>query len=61
MAHEVDINENIPHKVSEVVCLKCLYRWIATRPVGVRLRQLECPSCMCQGYVIETGDEAIFE
>ena len=53
----VDINENIPHKVSEVVCLNCLYRWMAVRPTKVRLKELQCPKCMQQGNVIETGEE----
>lgn len=45
----------IPHKVSIVICLKCYNRWIATRPVGVTLNQLECDPCG-PGFVIETGE-----
>lgn len=52
----VDINENIPHKVSEVICVKCVYRWLAVRPVVTLLKDLECPNCRQQGYVIETGE-----
>lgn len=52
----IDINENEPHKVSEVICVDCKYRWLAVRPVVTRLRDLECPRCGLQGYVIETGE-----
>ena len=56
MAKEVNIEENIPHKVSEVICINCKYRWISVRPVGTLLQDLECPWCGLQGYVIETGE-----
>lgn len=56
MAKEINIEENIPHKVSEVICINCKYRWIAVRPVGTLLKDLECPRCGLQGYVIETGE-----
>lgn len=49
------IEENQPHKVSEVVCLKCLRRWLAVRPLSTKLRDLECPECG-PGFVIETGE-----
>lgn len=52
---EISIDENKPHKVSEVICVKCLHRWIAVRPVGTHLSDLECPNCG-PGYVIETGE-----
>ena len=52
-----DINENAEHIISEVVCLKCLRRWIAERPHGTMLIDLECPQCHEQGYTIETGEE----
>lgn len=56
MAEILDIADNIPHRVSEVVCLKCLYRWIAVRPVATPLIKLECPCCHESGFVIETGE-----
>lgn len=52
----VDINENRPHKVSEVICINCKYRWLAVRPTITLLKDLECPWCGKQGYVIETGE-----
>ena len=59
MGEIIDINDNIPHKVSEVICIKCLYRWIAVRPTTSKLKDLECAGCHKQGYVIETGE--VFE
>ena len=50
------IEENLPHKVSEVVCINCKHRWIAVRPCVCKLKELECPKCHEQGYVIETGE-----
>ena len=55
MARTISIEEGIPHKVSEVICVRCGKRWIAVRPASVRLSELECPNCG-QGYVIETGE-----
>lgn len=52
----ISIEENIPHKVSEVICIDCKYRWIAVRPSVTLLKKLECPQCGQQGYVIETGE-----
>ena len=51
-----DINDNQPHKVSEVICINCKYRWLAVRPATTLLKNLECPRCHIQGYVIETGE-----
>lgn len=50
------IEENLPHKISEVICLGCLKRWIAVRPMATLLKDLECPQCHKKGYVIETGE-----
>lgn len=50
------IEENLPHKTSEVICLSCLKRWVAVRPVETLLKNLECPRCGLQGCVIETGE-----
>lgn len=55
MGDVIDIDKNRPHKVSEVICVKCGTRWIAVRPKETKLKDLECPDCG-QGYVIETGE-----
>ena len=44
------------HIVQKCICLKCYYRWIDVRPVGVSLKDLECPSCHLVWYVIGTGE-----
>lgn len=49
-----EIEENIPHEVSEVICLKCLFRWMAVYPAETQLKKLEC-RCGEVGYVIKTG------
>lgn len=56
MGNIVDIYEKKPHVVSEVVCLKCLKRWIAVRPEGTLLKDFECPQCGEIGFTIETGE-----
>lgn len=56
MSDTIDINRNQPHKLSEVICVKCCHRWIAVRPVETALRDLECPNCGT-GNVIETGEQ----
>ena len=49
-----DFESYLPHEVSEVICLKCLHRWIAVYPKDTLLKQLEC-KCGGVGYVIKTG------
>lgn len=59
MAEIHNIEENMPHKVSEVICINCKYRWVAARPCVTHLKELECPCCHEQGFVIETGEEFV--
>lgn len=49
-----DIEENIPHEVSELICLKCFRRAIHAYPISTLLRDLEC-ECGEVGYLIKTG------
>lgn len=51
----LDLDSKRPHKVSEVICVKCGKRWICVRPVGTLLKWIECENCG-SGYVIETGE-----
>ena len=58
-----DIEANMEHEVSELICLKCFSRWIGVYPVQTPLKQLEC-KCGAVGYVIKTGqtlDEDYFD
>ena len=50
----VDISDHRPHLVSEVMCVKCLRRWIGIYPESVWLKELECENCG-PGFVISTG------
>jgi hypothetical protein len=49
-----DIETNLEHEVSELICLKCLNRWIGVYPEKTLLKDLEC-KCGEVGYVIKTG------
>ncbi|MCR5447423.1 MAG: hypothetical protein K6E80_07405 [Schwartzia sp.] len=44
---------------AEVICLKCLFRYIGTFPESVRLKELECPECGKVGSIIMTGQDLI--
>jgi hypothetical protein len=50
-------DEHTPHIVQEVICLYCMHRWIAVRPQGTRLIDLECSLCGTAGNVIATGED----
>lgn len=54
MSKIINIETNLSHTISEVICLKCLHRWISVRPSEVWLKDIECPNCG-RGYVIKTG------
>ena len=56
MNNIIDIEEQMPHKLSEVICIKCYHRYVCVRPVSVLLKELECKKCGT-GYIIETGEE----
>lgn len=49
------IDELRPSTVSEVICVKCLRRWIAVYLTGTYLKDLHCPNCG-PGFVINTGE-----
>lgn len=49
-----EIEVNLPHEVAELICLKCLHRWIGVYPESVLLKDIEC-KCGAIGYVIKTG------
>lgn len=48
------IEANLPHEVSELICLKCLSRWIGVYPSSTQLKEIQC-KCGEKGYVIKTG------
>ena len=51
----VDLNAFKPHVVCELICVRCVKRWISVRPVGTLLKNMECPHCLAIGGVIMTG------
>lgn len=53
----IDIEIGMPHLISEVICVRCCRRWLAVRPEGTLLKNMECPGCGKKGGVIETGEE----
>ena len=57
MGEVIDMEERLPHKVSEAICVKCLNRWISVRPESLKLKEMYCPYCEEKGYIIETGEE----
>lgn len=54
MEKVINMEENMEHEVSELICLKCLSRWIGVYPSSVLLKNIEC-KCGHTGYVIKTG------
>ena len=54
MADIIDINKNQPHEVSELICIKCYYRYIGVYPQATLLKDLECENCG-KGFIIKTG------
>ena len=43
-----------PHEVCELICLKCLNRWIDVHPLDMLLKDITC-DCGETGFVIATG------
>lgn len=55
MSKVVDINKNVPHEVAELMCVHCGYRWIGVFRSDTILKDIVCPKCDIEGFVIETG------
>lgn len=58
MGEVIDIGQNLKHEVAELMCIKCLSRWIGVYPQETLLKDLEC-KCGVIGYVIKTGQTII--
>lgn len=48
------IKDDIEYEVAELICLKCLNRWIGVYPSELPLKDIEC-KCREVGYVVKTG------
>lgn len=53
-SHSIKHQDKEQWETSEVICLKCLRRWVAVFPQCVPLKNLECPEGH-NGFVIKTG------
>lgn len=51
------IESNMPHCVCELIDINCKYRWMASFPEDILLKQLPCPKCGAVGFVIKTGQD----
>lgn len=49
------IVEHTPHCTAELICVRCLHRWIGVWPEECLLKDLSCPHCKNKGAVITTG------
>ena len=56
----VEFESNMEHEVAELICLKCLHRWIGVYPTTTLLKNIEC-KCGEVGYVIKTGQTVLNE
>lgn len=54
---DYDFSEDLPHIVSELICLKCLSRWIGVYPSAMLLKEITCEKCGEVGFIINTGQE----
>lgn len=60
MADIHTIEENLPHRIHEVMCVECKRRWLAVSPVTVLLRDYECSNGHI-GFVVATGCTEIIQ
>ena len=49
------IEERMPHRTAEVICLRCMYRYQGVWPEATPMKNLECPNCERVGFIIGTG------
>ena len=49
------VAENTPHCTAELICIKCVNRWIGCWPETLQLKDIICPYCNKEGGVITTG------
>lgn len=60
MGKILDYESNLEHEVAELICLKCLHRWIGVYPVATDLKDIEC-TCGEVGFVIKTGQTLMID
>ena len=57
MGKIIDITKNDPTTIREIICVKCLYRFISVGHVDLLLKNMECPGCAGVGFCVDTGQE----
>ena len=60
MGKILEYESNLEHEVAELICLKCLHRWIGVYPSETDLKDIEC-KCGEIGYVIKTGQTLLID
>ena len=60
MGKILNYESNLEHEIAELICLKCLHRWIGVYPVETDLKDIEC-TCGEVGYVIKTGQTLMID
>lgn len=53
----ISFEENLPHKTQEMICIRCKWRGLIVSPVGLWYKDMECPKCHKEGFMIQTGQD----
>ena len=51
----IRLEEYMPHRTAELICLRCLHRYHGVWPESTPLAKLECLNCERIGFIITTG------
>ncbi len=51
----IDIEEGMPHRVFEAICISCKHRYVCVCPAITPFKKLECGGCGEVGFIIDTG------
>jgi len=55
MGKVVDIDRDMETVTREMICVKCLARYIYVSPANVPMKDLMCGGCEETGFLIDTG------
>ena len=53
----VEFEEKLPHRVEEMICIRCKWRGIIVFPAELWFKRMECPKCHRKGFMISTGQD----
>lgn len=51
----MNLDDQRPHELAELICFRCSYRYLAVYPAEALLKTLVCPKCSKPGFMIKTG------